>query len=186
VFHHKDSEYDCPTGQKNDREFAQFIYLGKEKPSITLAEFFEIEQQIATDPLKVKKGIYDDLQNKRDLNDLETIPKSTFYRRVDQILLSLYFSEAEYRWFESRNITLPLDYSVEKNRNALSTVFAFSDLKTYGGANLGAIYERLMKAKEWFSMYHVDAMRFYPQILKKNCFFEKYPQFHTSKPEIGS
>ncbi len=157
---------------KNDREFAQFIYLGKEKPSITLAEFFEIEQQIAADPLQVKKGIYDDLQNKRELNDLETIPKSTFYRRVDQILLSLYFSEAEYRWFESRNITLPLDYSVEKNRNALSTVFAFSDLKTYGGANLGAIYERLMKAREWFSMYQVDAMRFYPQILKKNCFLK--------------
>src|SRR3972149_11687445 len=56
---------------KKDKEFAQFIYLGKEKPSITLAEFFEIEQQIATDPLKVKKGIYDDLQNKRDLNNLE-------------------------------------------------------------------------------------------------------------------
>lgn len=157
---------------KNDKEFAQFIYLGREKPSITLAEFFEIEQQIATDPLKVKKGIYDDLQNKRELNNLETIPKSTFYRRVDQILLSLYFSEAEYRWFESQNITLPLDYSVEDNRNALSTVFAFSDLKTYGGANLGAIYERLMRAKEWFSMYQVDAMRFYPQILKKNCFLK--------------
>ncbi len=157
---------------KSDKEFSQFIYLGKEKPSITLAEFFEIEQQIATDPLQVKKGIYDDLQNKRELRNLETIPKSTFYRRVDQILLSLYFSEAEYRWFESQNIALPLDYSVEKNRNALSTVFVFSDLKTYGGANLGAIYERLMKAKEWFTMYQVDAMRFYPQILKKNCFLK--------------
>ncbi len=157
---------------KSDKEFSQFIYLGKEKPSITLAEFFEIEQQIATDPLQVKKGIYDDLQNKRELRNLETIPKSTFYRRVDQILLSLYFSEAEYRWFESQNIALPLDYSVEKNRNALSTVFVFSDLKTYGGANLGAIYERLMKAKERFTMYQVDAMRFYPQILKKNCFLK--------------
>lgn len=157
---------------KNDKKFAGLVYLGKEKPSITLSEFFEIEQQIATDPLKVKKGIYDDLQNKRDLKNLETIPKSTFYRRVDQILLSLYFSEAEYRWFESQNINLPLYYSVEENRDALSTVFAFSDLKTYGGANLGAIYERLMKAKEWFTMYQVDAMRFYPQILTKNCFLK--------------
>jgi hypothetical protein len=157
---------------KNDKKFAGLVYLGKEKPSITLAEFFEIEQQIAADPLQVKKGIYDDLQNKRDLKNLETIPKSAFYRRVDQILLSLYFSEAEYRWFESQNITLPLDYSVEKNRNALSTIFAFSDLKTYGGANLGAIYERLMKAKEWFMMYQVKAMRFYPQILTKNCFLK--------------
>jgi hypothetical protein len=29
-----------------------------------------------------------------------------------------------------------------------------------------------MKAKEWFAMYQVDAMRFYPQILKKNCFLK--------------
>ncbi len=90
----------------NDMKFAGLVYLGKEKTSITLAEFFEIEQQIATDPLQVKKGIYDDLKSKRDLKNLETIPKSTFYRRVDQILLSLYFSEAEYRWFESQNIAL--------------------------------------------------------------------------------
>ncbi len=157
---------------KNDKKFAWLVYLGKEKPSITLAEFFEIEYQIAADPLQVKKGIYDDLQNKRELNNLETIPKSTFYRRVDQVLLSLYFSEAEYRWFESQNISLPLDYSVEENRNALSTIFSFSDLKTYGGSNLGAIRERLMKAKEWFTMYQVDAMRFYPQILRKNCFLK--------------
>ena len=27
---------------KNDKEFSQFIYLGKEKPSITLFEFFKI------------------------------------------------------------------------------------------------------------------------------------------------
>ncbi len=157
---------------KNDKEFAQFIYLGKDKPSITLAEFFEIEQQIAVDPSQVKKGIYDDIQNKRDLKNLETIPKSTFYRRVNQILLSLYFSEAEYRWFESQNIALPLDYSVEKNRNSLSTIFDFSDLKTYGGSNLGAIHERLMKAKEWFTMYQVEAMRFYPRIIAKNCFLK--------------
>ncbi len=29
-----------------------------------------------------------------------------------------------------------------------------------------------MKAKEWFMMYKVEAMRFYPQILTKNCFLK--------------
>jgi len=67
---------------------------------------------------------------------------------------------------------LPEDYSLEKNREILSTLFTFSDLKTYGGANLGAIHERLIKTKEWFSIYKVSAMRFYPRILTRNRFLK--------------
>ncbi|MCG7848607.1 MAG: hypothetical protein MIO93_05435, partial [ANME-2 cluster archaeon] len=43
---------------KNNKEFSQFIYLGKEKPSITLFEFFKIEQELTTNPIQVKKIIY--------------------------------------------------------------------------------------------------------------------------------
>jgi hypothetical protein len=75
--------------------------------------------------------------------NLEPLSKSTYYRKVDQTLLSQYSYEKEYHWFESEKITILEDYSLEKNRDALSTLFTFSDLKTYGGANLNAIYERL-------------------------------------------
>ncbi len=40
---------------KNDKKFAGLVYLGKEKPSITLAEFFEIEQQIGVITIIVPK-----------------------------------------------------------------------------------------------------------------------------------
>ena len=107
-------------------------------------------------------------KQKETLKNLAPLSKSTYYRKVDQTLLSQYSSEIEYRWLESQKITIPSDYSVEKNRDALSTLFTFSDLKTYGGADLNAICERLTKSKEWFSMYEVKAMRFYPQILSYN------------------
>jgi len=155
-----------------DKEFSRFIYLGKEKPSITLLEFLEIEHKFIENPAQVKKIVYDEIQTKRDSENLEQIQKSTYYRKVEQALLSQFSYETEYRWFESEKITLPEDYSLEKNREILSPLFTFSDLKTCGGANLGAIYERLIKTKEWFSLYKVSAMRFYPQILTRNRFLK--------------
>jgi hypothetical protein len=43
-------------------EFKQFIYLGKKKPSITLFEFFKIEQELTSNPIQVKKGIIEGLK----------------------------------------------------------------------------------------------------------------------------
>jgi len=76
-----------------------------------------------------KKGVLDDIQTKRDMENLSPLSKSTYYRKVDQTLLSQYSYEMEYRWFESQEITIPSDYSVEKNRDALSTLFIFQTLR---------------------------------------------------------
>ncbi len=156
----------------NDKEFKQLIYLGKEKPSITLSEFLEIEYKFTENPIQVKIGLFEEIQIRRNLENLEPLSKSTYYRKVDQTLLSQYSYEKDYHWFESQKITIPADYSLEKNRDSLSTIFTFSDLKTYGGADLNAICERLTESKEWFSMYDVKADRFYPQILTRNRFLK--------------
>jgi hypothetical protein len=171
---------------QNDKEFSSFVYLGKEKPSITLSEFLEIEYKFVENPIQVKKGIYDEIQTRRETENLAPLSKSTYYRKVDQTLLSQYSYEKEYRWFESHKITIPSDYSVEKNRDALSTLFTFSDLKTYGGADLNAICERLTKSKEWFSMYDVKAMRFYPHILTRNRFLKNILTSIHPNQKIGA
>jgi len=170
----------------NDKEFKQLIYLGKEKPSITLSEFLEIEYKFTENPIQVKISLFEEIQTRRELENLELLSKSTYYRKVDQTLLSQYSSEMEYRWFESQKITIPSDYSVEKNRDSLSTLFIFSDLKTYGGADLNAICERLTKSKEWFSMYEVKAMRFYPQILTRNRFLKNILTSIHPNQKIGA
>jgi hypothetical protein len=171
---------------QNDKEFSGFIYLGKEKPSITLSEFLEIEQKFVENPIQVKKGVLDDIQTKRAIENLSPLSKSTYYRKADQTLLSQYSYEKEYRWFESQKITIPSDYSIEKNRDALSTLFTFSDMKTYGGADLNAICERLNESKEWFSMYEVKAIRFYPQILTRNRFLKNILTSIHPNQKIGA
>ena len=58
-----DEDFETPLGIiKTDKEFSQFIYLGKEKPPITLFEFFKIEQGLESNPIQVKKCLYDDIQ----------------------------------------------------------------------------------------------------------------------------
>ncbi len=157
---------------KTDKEFSQFIYLGKEKPPITLFEFFKIDHELRENPIKVKKGIYEDIQEERKSRNQKPLSESTFYRKIKQEILSIYCSETD-NWFRSNEIPFPENYSLEKNRESLQTIFTFSDLKTYGGANIGAIHEKLINAKEAFSIYKVEANRFYPEILSRRKFLQK-------------
>ncbi len=155
-----------------ERDFQQFIYLGRKKPSITLFEFFKIKQGLESNPIQVKKGMYDDIQEERKTRNQEPLAKTTFYRHVNQKILSTYCSETD-NWFKAKDIPLPENYSVEKNRESLQTIFTFSDLKTYGGPNIDSIYQRFIKAKEAFSIYKVEPSRYYPEILSRSKFLHK-------------
>jgi hypothetical protein len=157
---------------KTNKKFSQFTYLGKEKPPITLFEFFKIEQGLESNPIQVKKGIYEDIQEERISRNRETLAKSTFYRGMNQKILSMFGLETD-NWFKVKKITFPENYSVEENRNSLKTIFTFSDLKIYGGPDIEAILQRLIKAKQSFSIYEVDADRYYPEILRKDRFLIK-------------
>lgn len=150
---------------KEDPAFANLTYLGRYRPSITLNEFLEIEERIHSNPLEVKSHILADLRECRESKGEKAIPTSTFYRRTKQTVLNGYFSG--YDWFEVKNIKIPPQYSIEEARDSLSTIFTFSGLKTYGGADLPAIYDRLVKAKEWFSIYGVEPISYYPHILAR-------------------
>ncbi len=157
---------------KTDKEFSQFIYLGKERPSVTLFEFFKIQQELASNPIQVRKGIHEDIQEQRKIQNQKPLSKPTFYRAARQKFLSMYCSETD-NWFKAKKIPYPEDYSLEKNRESLQTIFTFSDLKTYGGADIEEIHQRLIKAREFFSIYKVEAVRFYPEILSRGRFLKK-------------
>jgi hypothetical protein len=157
---------------QTDKEFSHFIYLGKEKPPINLFEFFKIEQELESNPIRVKKEMFEDIQEERIEKNQEPLAKSTFYRGITQKILSMFGSERN-NWFKTKQITFPENYSVEKNRELLQTIFTFSDMKTYGGADIDAILQRLVKAKEIFSVYEIDANRYYPEILTRRKILNK-------------
>src|SRR3990172_871095 len=103
---------------KTYKEFSQFTYLGKEKPSVTLSELLKIEQELASNPIRVKKGIHEDLQEQRKEQNQKPLSKPTFYRAAKQKILSMFCSET-CNWFKAKNIPFPEDYSLEKNRESL-------------------------------------------------------------------
>jgi hypothetical protein len=145
---------------KEDPTFANFIYLGRYPPSITPDEFLEIEERLHSNPLEVKSYILSDLQDSRKIRGEKPISTSTFYRWIT--VFTDYLD-----WFKIKNIKIPPTYSIEEARESLSTVFTFHSLKTYGGADLPAIYDRLEKAKDCFSIYGVDPIDHYPPILTR-------------------
>ncbi len=146
---------------KEDRVFIGLHYLGMHNPSITLNELIDIENQIASNPLKKKSHIYSDINKKREASGKESITKPTFYRAAKQPLIT------QHPWFTYKFIELPSTYSVVDARDSLSTIFTYSDLKAYGGADIQAIYDRWVLARTYFSVYRVEPILFYPEILQR-------------------
>jgi hypothetical protein len=147
---------------KIDPDFSSFHYLGRHRPSITLNEFIEIESRVVANPLEVKSHIYSDINKERADSNEKSLTKPTFYRAVERIHIN-----KRYPWFACKSIKLPSTYSVVDARDSLLTIFTYSDLKTYGGADIQAIYERWVIAKEWFSVYGIEPFLFYPGILPR-------------------
>lgn len=144
---------------KEDLAFLGLHYLGKHEPSITPNESMDIESRITSNPLEMKSHIFSDINKEREASRKELMPKTTFYRATKQRFVT------QYPWFERKFIELPSTYSVSDARDSLSKVFNFSGLKTYGGADIQAIYKRWIVAKEYFSIYGVNPISFYPEIL---------------------
>ncbi len=144
---------------KEDKAFSSLIYLGKHRSPLTHDEILKIKERINSNSLEVKSHILSDLQDARKSKNEKAISISTFYRWTKQIVLN--------DWFKIKNIKIPQRYSVEEARDSLSTIFTFHGLKTHGGADLPAIYERFAKAKEWFSIYGIDPICYYPHILTR-------------------
>lgn len=147
---------------KEDPAFAPLHYLGMHKPTMTRNELREIQNRRDQKPLEIKKHILDDLNKKRNSAGIPGIAKKTFYRAVKQTDI-----ESPFPWFARKNITLPSTYSVGEARDSLSTIFTFSDLKTYGGADIRAIYDRWILARKYFSVYEAEPIIFYPELLQR-------------------
>ncbi len=147
---------------EDDPAFASLRYLGKHKPTINRNEIKEIENRRDQKPLEIKKHVLDDLNKERNSAGIPAIAKRTFYRAAKQTDV-----EPPFPWFARKNIKLPSTYSVSGVQDSLSTVFTFSDLKTYGGADIRAIYDRWMLARKYFSVYEVEPIVFYPELLQR-------------------
>ena len=153
--------------KKSIKEFRNLSYLGQRPPSVTLDEFIEIEARMHSNPIEVKSHVLEDIRADRLNKGVQNLPSSTFYRTMKQTNLYQFLSDTKYSWFKVRKINIPGDYSVSDERNTLSTLFTFSNLKAYGGADLQEIFNRLVNTRKYVEKYGVAPFEFYPQILTR-------------------
>jgi hypothetical protein len=153
--------------KRSIKEFRDLRYLGKRPPSVTLDEFIEIEARMHSNPIEVKSLVLEDIRADRLDKGLKDLPSSTFYRAMKQTDLYQFSSDTKYSWFKVRKINIPDDYSVSDERNTLSTLFTFSNLKAYGGADLQEIFNRLVNTRKYVEKYGVAPVEFYSQILTR-------------------
>lgn len=154
--------------RKHEAQFARFTYLGQHRPSITLNEFMEVGFQLAHNPSMVKKHILVKLQGSRAKLEGAPLPKTTFYRTARQTLLLQFPTLPRYPWFAFQGIHLPPSYSLEEEQRSLSELFTYSDLKSFGGVDLEALYDRALLTRRWFSRYRKDPMEVYPGLLLRS------------------
>jgi hypothetical protein len=122
---------------------------------------------IGLNPTEVKSHVLEDIRDVRLSKGLQDLPSSTFYRAMKQTDLYQFSSDTKYSWFKVRKINIPGDYSVSSERNSLLTLFTFSNLKAYGGADLQEIFNRLTNIKRYIEKYGIKPVEFYPQILNR-------------------
>ena len=153
------------TWKRSKEGFRNLKYLGQRPPSVTLDEFMEIETRLHSNPIEVKSHILEDFRADRLNKGLQNLPSSSFYHAMQQT--DLYQFATKYSWFKVRGINIPRDYSVSDERNTLSTLFTFSGLKAYGGADLQEISNHLVNTRKYVEKYGVAPFEFYLRILTR-------------------
>src|SRR5574341_1634251 len=123
----------------------------------TLEDLFLISQCLKSNPLILKKDILDEVNSIRSYKGLAVIPKTTFYRAARRCAKQL-FSDVpnEFKWLYANEIKISNEYNLPLARASLTDVFTFSELKAFGGVDIGGICERFREAERWFHRMYIN------------------------------
>jgi len=148
-----------------DPAFNQLTYQGQRTISITLDDFILIDQQLKEKPLGRMSDILREINDNRQEQGKEPIPQSTFYRFVNIRKESL-AAPQELQWLILFGINVVDTYNLANARASLSTVFTYTDLKTFGGIDIDGIASRLQEAQKWFPQTYpgVHPFEWFPRI----------------------
>jgi hypothetical protein len=139
-----------------DPAFNQLTYQGQRTISITLDDFILIDQQLKEKLLGRMSDILREINDNRQEQGKEPIPSSSFYRFVNSQKESL-TTPQELKWLILYGINVVDTYNLANARGSLSTVFTYTDLKTFGGIDIDSIASRLQEAQKWFQQTYPGA-----------------------------
>jgi hypothetical protein len=142
----------------SDQTFKQLRYLGKQTIPLTIDDFVLISQGFKENPLGRMSDILQELNGNRQRQGKDQIPQSSFYRFVNsQKELLTGDTPRELQWLIFNRIKVTDTYNLANARASLSTVFTYTDLKTFGGIDIDSIALRLQEAQKWFQQTYPGA-----------------------------
>ncbi|MGB3457987.1 MAG: hypothetical protein WBB08_01565 [Halobacteriota archaeon] len=153
----------------NDPTFKLLQYLGKQIIPLTLDDFILIDQRLKEKPLGRMSDILREINDNRQKQGKNPIPQSTFYRFVNSRKESL-TAPRELQWLILFGINVVDTYNLADARASLSTVFTYTDLKTFGGIDIDGIASRLQEAQKWFQQTYpgVHPFEWFPRIRSRS------------------
>ena len=167
-----------------DPAFKQLRYLGKQSIPLTMDDFVLINQRLKEKPLGRMSDILREINDNRQKQGKDPIPQSTFYRFINSQKESLTGDvPRELQWLVLYGIKVVDTYNLANARASLSTVFTYTDLKTFGGIDIDAIASRLHGAQKWFQQTYpgVDPFEWFPGIRPRS----KVIRNHLSRIKAG-
>jgi len=154
-----------------DPAFNQLTYLGQRTISITLDDFILIDQRLKEKPLGRMSNILREINDNQQKQGKNPIPQSSFYRFVTSRKESLTGdAPRELQWLVLFGINVVDTYNLANARASLSTVFTYTDLKTFGGIDIDSIASRLLEAQKWFQQTYlgVNPFEWFPRIRSRS------------------
>jgi len=152
-----------------DQTFCQLVYLGQRTIPITLDDFILIDQRLKEKPLGGMSDLLREINDNRQKQGKNPIPQSTFYCFVNSRKESL-TAPRELQWLILFGINVVDTYNLANARASLSTVFTYTDLKTFGGIDIDGIASRLQEAQKWFQQTYpgVHPFEWFPRIRSRS------------------
>ncbi|MFZ2071033.1 MAG: hypothetical protein WAV32_05465 [Halobacteriota archaeon] len=150
-----------------DPAFKQLRYFGKQIIPLTIDDFILINQRLKEKPLGRMSDILQEITDNRQKQGKNPIPQSTFYRFINSQKESLTGNAPrELQWLVLFGINVVDTYNLADARASLSTVFTYTDLKTFGGIDIDGIALRLHDAQKWFQQAYpgVEPFEWFPRI----------------------
>jgi hypothetical protein len=151
----------------SDQTFKQLRYLGKQTIPLSIDDFVLIRQWLKENPLGRISDILQELNDNRQKQGKDSIPQSPFYRFVNSQKESLTGNvPRELQWLIFNRIKVTDTYILANARASLSTVFTYTDLKTFGGIDIDGIASRLQEAQKCFQQTYpgADPFEWFPRI----------------------
>jgi hypothetical protein len=154
-----------------DPTFRQLTYQGQRTIPITLDDFVLINQWLKEKPLGRMSDILQEINDNRQKQGKNSISQSTFYRFINSQKESLTGdAPRELQWLVLYGIKVVDTYNLANARASLSTVFTYTDLKTFGGIDIDGIASRLHEAQKWFQQTYpgVNPFEWFPRIRSRS------------------